>query len=63
MECSKLRKAISLEVVRHKDRMATESVAEICSPQCKLALLEIKEIHGDSIVYSLTSDNSTKCAG
>ena len=44
-----LRQAIKLESVRHRDKMSTESVAEICSEKC-LSVLESIQSRGDDIV-------------
>ena len=52
-QSAKLRKAIPLEAVRHKDKMATESVPKICSPRCKLALSKIRDKHGHAVVYNV----------
>lgn len=60
-----LRQAIKLESVRHRDKMSTESVAEICSEKC-LSVLESIQSRSDEIVYTLvpekhrhTDDNKT----
>ena len=61
----KLRQTIKLESVRHRDKMSTESVAEICSEGC-LLVLESVQNRCDDIVYTLvpekhrhTNDNKT----
>ena len=60
-----LRQAIKLESVRHRDKMSTESVAEICSEKC-LSVLESIQNRCNDIVYTLvpekhrhTDDNKT----
>ena len=61
----KLRQAIRLESVRHRDKMSTESVAEIFGERC-LSVLESVQDRCDDIVYTLipekhrhTDDNKT----
>ena len=61
----KLRQTIKLESVRHRDKMSTESVAEICSEGC-LLVLESVQNRCDDIFYTLvpekhrhTNDNKT----
>lgn len=50
-----LRQAITLESVRHRDKMSTESVAEICSERC-LSVLESIQSRCDDIVYTLVPE-------
>lgn len=49
------RQAITLESVRHRDKMSTKSVAEICSERC-LSVLESIQSRCDDIVYTLVSE-------
>ena len=50
-----LRQAIKLESVSHRDKMSTESVAEICSAKC-LSVLESIQSECDDIVYTLVPE-------
>ncbi|KAJ7361973.1 hypothetical protein OS493_014624 [Desmophyllum pertusum] len=50
-----LRQAIKLESVRHRDKMSTDSVAEICSEKC-LSVLESIQSRCDDIVYTLVPE-------
>ena len=49
------RQAITLESVRHRDKMSTKSVAEICSERC-LFVLESIQSRCDDIVYTLVPE-------
>lgn len=53
----KLRQAIRLESVRHRDKMSTESVAEIFGERC-LSVLESVQDRCDDIVYTLIPEKN-----